>query len=165
MKPTQLWHRMLTRPAPKRPLRELFLSTALEFFLGLILGPFVPPASVVQQSSHPHRLAFPRRELCRVCVVCGYRRVPACTDGPQGLFPAALVAGSLVVAAGVALWIPLFSGPVLDFNALARTLPVVQRIVYSGAAIILFGAGAGWFRYLQTWYRREQESSTEVNDL
>jgi len=152
----QIWNRMLTRPAPRRPLRQLFLTTALSFVLGLIVGPFVPPSWAFD--SVPIRLDLPFR-------VAAYGGLGSFVGlGALLLAPTArkifiiliLAMLPVVLAAGVAAFYPIFSSPTIDFDALVRIIPIVWSVVYVAGAVMLLGAGAGWFRYFQALSRRER---------
>ena len=149
MTPTQLWNRILTRPAPRHPLRHLFAFTGAAFVLGLMLGLFLPSSLAIDQV--PVRLDFPFR-------AAAYGALMAFTqNGVLLLAPSArklflvvvLVLIPVVLTAGVALFYPIFSSPEMDFEALHRILPIVSPVIYSALAIVMLGSGAGWFRWAQ----------------
>ena len=156
MKLPQLWHRMLTRPAPRRPLRQFFVATGLCFILGLMLGLFLPSSWAMDQL--PIRIDLPFR-LAAFGAFNDFVATGVMLLSPSGrkrFFIVTAVLLPLVIGAGVALCIPLFASPIGDFETLIRRLPVLLTIAYGSLAIIVIGAGCGWFRWSLAIGRKER---------
>ena len=132
------------------------MTTALGFFLGLIVGPFVPASLAFDNV--PIRIDLP----FRVAAYGGFGSFVGI--GAMLLAPIArrvfviliLAIVPVLIATGAALLYPIFASPMIDFDALKRTLPIVWSIVYGAVGIMFLGAGTGWFRYFKEVSRNDR---------
>lgn len=172
MKRAQLWHRMLTRPGPRRPVQLFFGITAGAFALGLMASLVVPASWATDQV--PIRIDLPFRAGAFGALIA-FASTGMMLMGARGrkiFILTAVLLLPVMIGAEVALLAPIFSEPTMDFATLTRRLPTIQWITYGSLAILTAIPACGWFRWLQeigrkenaAWERRmKQTSSAEAN--
>src|SRR4051812_10510321 len=118
MKLTQLWHRMLTRPAPRRPVQQFFAIMAGGLGGRVMASLLVPSSWAIDQI--PIRFDLPYRAAAFGALI-GFTSTGLMLLGPLGrkiFLITAVVLLPILFVTGIALVAPVFSEPTIDFDKL-----------------------------------------------
>lgn len=147
----KLWHKILTRPAPHRPERELCKAIAYGFVFGLLTIPFASSFSSSPQTAHI--MDFPLRVTAYAAFI-GFYSIGVSLLGPVGKKRAIIVTLVLLAVYSFALYRMLNSAFQLfdhkgGIDEMERATNEATFMLYGGLLVMFVTCGIGWVKWLR----------------